>query len=196
MLLLDGPLTVSQLADRPSVAPTTVSLLVSELSRKGVLERREDDADRRRRIIDISPGSRPAISRWPSPGARAWRRALEPLTAEQRRLVVDTLLAYESALAETRKPPRSSGGVRRGSRRVTGRGRSPRLAPPPGVQPIRPYDGNSLTRAGPPYGPSRRMRHSGTFTEPINTLSDTTQGLTVPLSETHHSSEKPPSNSP
>ncbi|GAB2924755.1 MarR family transcriptional regulator [Nonomuraea fastidiosa] len=103
MLLLDGPLSVSQLADRLSVAPTTVSLLVGELSRKGVLERREDDADRRRRIVDISPASRPAISRWLSPGARAWQRALAPLTAEQRRLVVDTLLAYESAVAEAQE---------------------------------------------------------------------------------------------
>lgn len=97
LLLLDGPLTVSQLAEKLSVAPTTVSLIVSELSRKGVLERREDDADRRRRIIDISPDSRPAISQWLSPGARAWRQALAPLTVEQRRTVVDTLLAYEAA---------------------------------------------------------------------------------------------------
>ncbi|WP_133906038.1 MarR family transcriptional regulator [Actinophytocola oryzae] len=97
LLLLDGPQTVSQLAESLSVAPTTVSLIVSELSRKGVLERREDDADRRRRIIDISSGSRPAISQWLSPGARAWRQALGPLTPAQRRMFVDTLLAYESA---------------------------------------------------------------------------------------------------
>lgn len=103
MLLLDGPLTVSQLAEKLGVAPTTVSLIVSELSRKGVLERREDDADRRRRIIDISQASRPAISQWLSPGARAWRRALAPLTDEQRRLFVDTLLAYESAITDIQR---------------------------------------------------------------------------------------------
>ncbi|WP_345403686.1 MarR family transcriptional regulator [Nonomuraea salmonea] len=103
MLLLDGPLTVSQLAGALGVAPTTVSLIVSELSRKGVLERREDDADRRRRIIDISQASRPAISQWLSPGARAWRRALAPLTDEQRRLFVDTLLAYESAITDIQR---------------------------------------------------------------------------------------------
>lgn len=98
VLLLDGPLTVSELAGKLSVAPTTVSLIVSDLSRKNVLIRREDDADRRRRIIDISPQSRPAISQWLSPGARAWRRALTPLTPQQRQMVVDTLLAYEAAL--------------------------------------------------------------------------------------------------
>ena len=99
LLLLDGPLTVSELADKLNVAPTTVSLIVGDLSRKGVLIRHEDDADRRRRIIDISPDSRPAISQWLSPGARAWQHALAPLTPAQRRLFVDTLLAYEAAVA-------------------------------------------------------------------------------------------------
>lgn len=100
LLLLDGPQTVSELAGHLSVAPTTVSLIVGELSRKGVLVRREDDGDRRRRIVDISPASRPAISQWLSPGAQAWRRALAPLSPEQRRVFVDTLLAYETAFAE------------------------------------------------------------------------------------------------
>jgi DNA-binding MarR family transcriptional regulator len=99
VLLLDGPLTVSQLAGKLSIAPTTVSLIVSDLSRKNVLIRREDDTDRRRRIIDISPQNRPAISQWLSPGARAWRHALTPLTSQQRQMVVDTLLAYEAAFS-------------------------------------------------------------------------------------------------
>jgi DNA-binding MarR family transcriptional regulator len=81
------------------VAPTTVSLIVSDLSRKGVLVRREDDADRRRRIIDISPESRPAIAQWLSPGAQAWRHALAPLSPAQQRIFVDTLLRYEAAVS-------------------------------------------------------------------------------------------------
>jgi DNA-binding MarR family transcriptional regulator len=98
LLLLDGPQTVGELAGKLNVAPTTVSLLVSDLSRKGVLVRREDEVDRRKRIIDISEDSRPAISQWLSPGARAWRAALAPLTPEQRRMFVDTFLAYEAAI--------------------------------------------------------------------------------------------------
>ncbi|HXT94394.1 MAG TPA: MarR family transcriptional regulator, partial [Trebonia sp.] len=53
-LVFDGPLTVNDLAVRLEVAPTTVSLMVGELSRKGVLERKEDEADRRRRIISVA----------------------------------------------------------------------------------------------------------------------------------------------
>jgi DNA-binding MarR family transcriptional regulator len=99
LLLLDGPLAVSQLAGMLGVAQTTVSLIVSDLSRKGILVRHEDDADRRRRIIDISPDSRPAIAQWLSPGAHAWRHALAPLSPAQQRMFVDTLLRYEAAVS-------------------------------------------------------------------------------------------------
>jgi DNA-binding MarR family transcriptional regulator len=99
-LLFDGPATVNELAGRLAVAPTTVSLMVAELSRKGVLERREDDADRRRRIVSITDAKRPAIDAWLARGARAWRAALEPLTPDQRRVFVETFRAYEDALEE------------------------------------------------------------------------------------------------
>lgn len=79
-LLFDGPLTVNDLAARLEVAPTTVSLMVGELSGKGILERREDPADRRRRIVSITDAQRPSISAWLARGATAWRQALEPLT--------------------------------------------------------------------------------------------------------------------
>ncbi|WP_433274822.1 MarR family winged helix-turn-helix transcriptional regulator [Actinosynnema sp. CS-041913] len=97
-LLFDGPMTVNDLAHRLEVAPTTVSLMVAELSRKGVLERREDDNDRRRRIVSITDAKRPSIDTWLARGAKAWRAALEPLTPDQRAMFVDTLTAYESAL--------------------------------------------------------------------------------------------------
>jgi DNA-binding MarR family transcriptional regulator len=99
-LLFDGPTTVNQLAARLEVAPATVSLMVGELSRKGVLDRREDDADRRRTIVSIAPGHEAAIREWLGQGAKAWRQALDPLTPEERRLFVETLKAYEQALSD------------------------------------------------------------------------------------------------
>jgi DNA-binding MarR family transcriptional regulator len=94
-------LTVSQLAGRLEVAPTTVSLMVAELSRAGVLVRREDDADRRRRIVAIAPDYAAAIETWLSGSARAWTQAVEGLTPAQRRTVVDVLRTYEEALGAT-----------------------------------------------------------------------------------------------
>ncbi|MEV5497408.1 MarR family winged helix-turn-helix transcriptional regulator [Nonomuraea fuscirosea] len=98
-LLFDGSMTVNELAARLEVAPATVSLMVGELSRKGVLDRREDDADRRRTIVSIADRHQGAINEWLGYGAKAWRQALQPLTPEQRRLFVDTLLAYERAVS-------------------------------------------------------------------------------------------------
>lgn len=97
-LLFDGPMTVNELAARLEIAPTTVSLMVGELSRKGILERREDESDRRRRIVSITDGKRPSIDSWLARGAHAWRQALTPLAPEQRQMFVRTLRAYEAAM--------------------------------------------------------------------------------------------------
>ncbi|GGK91939.1 transcriptional regulator [Sphaerisporangium melleum] len=103
-LLFDGPLTVNELAARLEVAPTTVSLMVGDLSRKGVVDRREDEADRRRTIVSIAEANRAAVDAWLAWGARAWRKALEPLTAEQRRLFIETLHTYEREVAAEPEP--------------------------------------------------------------------------------------------
>jgi DNA-binding MarR family transcriptional regulator len=94
-LVFDGPLVVKELAARLEVAPATVSLMVADLSRQGVLERREDDVDRRRTIVSIAPAHQQSVTDWLAAGGRAWQTALEPLTPDQRRLVVETLQAYE-----------------------------------------------------------------------------------------------------
>jgi len=52
-LVLSGPASVSELAERIGLAPATTSLLVGELSRAGFVQRREDEADRRRTIVSI-----------------------------------------------------------------------------------------------------------------------------------------------
>lgn len=95
----EGSLTVSELADRLEVAPTTVSLMVGDLSRRGVLTRREDDRDRRRRIVAVAPAYADAVDGWLAANARAWTAALAGLTPVQRATVVAALRAYESALA-------------------------------------------------------------------------------------------------
>ena len=94
-LVFDGPLGVKDLAARLEVAPASVRLRVADLSRQGVLERREDEADRRRTIVNIAAEHARAVTDWLAAGGRAWQVALEPLTPEQRRLVVETLQAYE-----------------------------------------------------------------------------------------------------
>ena len=97
-LQYDGPLTVNRLAERLEVAPTTVSLMVGDLSRHGVLTRTEDDADRRRRIVAIAPDFAVPIRQWLSGSAAAWTGVLGALTPGQRATVVAAMRAYEAAL--------------------------------------------------------------------------------------------------
>jgi DNA-binding MarR family transcriptional regulator len=100
-LLFDGPMPVSRLAERLEGAPTTVSLMVSDLSRHGVVERRGDPADRRRRIVALTeePETRRDIERWLANGAVVWRRAFEPLTPEERAVFVRTMRVWEAGAA-------------------------------------------------------------------------------------------------
>jgi DNA-binding MarR family transcriptional regulator len=52
-LVLRGPASVSELAERIGLTPATTSLLVGELSRAGLVQRREDEDDRRRTIVSV-----------------------------------------------------------------------------------------------------------------------------------------------
>ncbi|WP_238815590.1 MarR family winged helix-turn-helix transcriptional regulator [Nocardia brasiliensis] len=98
-LVFDGPMPVNDLAARLEIAPTTVSLMVSDLSKQGVLQRRSDETDRRRTIVAIAAAHEQSVNDWLGGSARAWRKVLTPLDAEQRRLFVDTLRAFENELA-------------------------------------------------------------------------------------------------
>lgn len=107
-LLFDGPMGVNELASRLEVAPATVSLMVSDLSRRGILQRRQDDADLRRTIVSIAERHHAAVDAWLSKGAHAWRKALQPLTPAQRQTVIETLQTYERELSseEDHRPRR------------------------------------------------------------------------------------------
>jgi DNA-binding MarR family transcriptional regulator len=90
-LVLSGPSSVSELAERIGLTPATTSLLVGELSRAGFVERREDDADRRRTIVSIGPTVeehvRPALEGTLAPLARG----LDRMSLAQKAQLMDGL---------------------------------------------------------------------------------------------------------
>ncbi|WP_217167844.1 MarR family winged helix-turn-helix transcriptional regulator [Streptomyces sp. AC512_CC834] len=96
----DGPTSVNELAARLEVAPTTVSLMVGELSRLGILRRAADPDDRRRRIIAIAPAFAAPIGEWLSGSASAWTRVMRGLDPAERSTVITALHAYEDALEQ------------------------------------------------------------------------------------------------
>jgi DNA-binding MarR family transcriptional regulator len=58
VVALYGPLTVSELASREGLALSTASLLVTQLSEAGLVERSEDPDDRRRTVVSVAPAFR------------------------------------------------------------------------------------------------------------------------------------------
>lgn len=102
-LLFDGPTGVNALAERLEVAPATVSLMVGDLSRQGILVRGEDPSDRRRTIVAIADAHLPAIRGWLAVGAEAWRTALAPLTPAQRAMFVEVMAVYEQEASAARR---------------------------------------------------------------------------------------------
>lgn len=97
----DGPTGINELAARLEVAPTTVSLMVGELSRTGVLQRAADPADRRRRIVAITPAYAASVTEWLSGSASAWESVMRRLDPAERATVVTALHDYEAALEQT-----------------------------------------------------------------------------------------------
>ena len=90
----DGQPGIDQnsLAARLGVERSLVSLLVEELGRKGLVERRVNGADRRARILRLTSKGEGAFDRLRKKNAAANERVLDPLTAKERELLFDLLI--------------------------------------------------------------------------------------------------------
>lgn len=97
-LSLSGPMSVTDLSARLGVGLATASLLVGELSRVGLVVRREDEDDRRRTIVELAPAHREAVAGYLSRRAGLLAAALEPLSPAERAGLVRGLRAIVDAL--------------------------------------------------------------------------------------------------
>jgi len=97
------PISVSELAKRLGVLLSSTSTMVGELSRAGLLERAEDDQDRRRTIVRVHEDYRAAMGDWLEVAIAPMRNTLERLAPQARAHFMDgwRLLAEEAAHAST-----------------------------------------------------------------------------------------------
>ena len=103
---LYGPMTVTQLAKRHHVMVKSASLIAVELEGAGLIERREDPADRRRTIIAIAKAKERAVDEGLNKRAAPLQRTLGRLTPAQR----DGLIAGLEVLGEELSREREQGG--------------------------------------------------------------------------------------
>lgn len=104
-IALYGPMSVTQLAQHHRVTLKTASLVAVELEQAGMIERREDSADRRRTMLTVAPGKQRIVERGLEKRAAGLQRTLDRLTSAQQ----DGLIAgLEVLVEEMARPPRSS----------------------------------------------------------------------------------------
>ncbi len=94
------PIGVSELAKRLGLLLSSTSTLVGELSRAGLLERAEDDQDRRRTIVRVHEDYRDAMEGWLEVALAPVRNTLERLSPQARAYFMEgwRILQEEAAL--------------------------------------------------------------------------------------------------
>ncbi|HZV75932.1 MAG TPA: MarR family transcriptional regulator [Conexibacter sp.] len=102
MVALERDRSVSELAARLGLSVSTVSLMVGELSRAGLLERTEDARDRRRTLVRLHGDHDAEVSAWMQQRIAPVRRALDRLSPDARAHFLDgwRVLAEEVGVAD------------------------------------------------------------------------------------------------
>jgi DNA-binding MarR family transcriptional regulator len=95
-----GPTGVTELAKRLGLLLSSTSTIVGELSRAGLLERAEDDCDRRRTIVRLHEDYRVAMEAWLAVALAPIRNTLQRLSPQARQHFMEgwRVLQQEAAL--------------------------------------------------------------------------------------------------
>jgi DNA-binding MarR family transcriptional regulator len=96
---LYGPMTVTQLAEHQRIKLKAASLTAVELEQAGLLERREDPADRRRTILTLPKTKQHVISQGLLTRAAHLQRTLDRLSPAERRGLIKGLEALTEEMA-------------------------------------------------------------------------------------------------
>jgi DNA-binding MarR family transcriptional regulator len=105
----EGERSVGDLARELGLSLPAASTLARELAEHGLLERREDTADRRRTVVALAPGTEPAVRAWLSQRSRPLERTLAALAPAEQDAFLKGLRTLADALMEesARGPLRS-----------------------------------------------------------------------------------------
>ena len=87
----DGPMSVTDIAERIGLSLATTSLMVGELDRQGIVVRAEDDRDRRRTLVRLHEDHRAIVDAWSQERFSPVARALERLSPAGRAHFVEGL---------------------------------------------------------------------------------------------------------
>ena len=106
-LAINGPMSVSELAQLTQMTVAHASLVVGELARAGLVDRDHDPADRRRIIVSLSDTARPAVAEMRSRNARPVISFLSQLDESQAEAFISNLELLLTHLRD--EPPGDAG---------------------------------------------------------------------------------------
>lgn len=103
-----GSLDQVGIATLVGIDRSTTALVVGKLEEAGLIERRDDDVDKRRKVITLSKSGHNMLDRVAQPAQRARERALEPFSAKDAAKFLALLERFVDAFnEETRAPIRA-----------------------------------------------------------------------------------------
>ena len=103
-----GSLDQVGIATLVGIDRSTTALVVSKLEDAGYIERRDDDIDKRRKVITLSRAGHAMLDRVAQPAQRARERALEAFSAKDAAKFLGLLERFVGAFnAQTRAPIRA-----------------------------------------------------------------------------------------
>ena len=100
-----GSLDQIGIATLVGIDRSTTALVVSKLEEAGYIARRDDDVDKRRKIITLSQAGLEVLDRVAQPAQRARERALAPFSAEDAAKFVSLLEHFVGAFNEQTRAP-------------------------------------------------------------------------------------------
>jgi DNA-binding MarR family transcriptional regulator len=93
-----GPVTVGDLAARLGLTLPTVSGVLADLDRAGLVERHPDPADRRRTIVEIIPAQARLVGEWLDGAAKPLARVLDKLSPSEQEAFLKAMNLLETEL--------------------------------------------------------------------------------------------------
>ncbi|KAA2264099.1 MarR family transcriptional regulator [Solihabitans fulvus] len=103
-LVVDAGLSVGELAERMGLSLSTTSELVGDLSRAGLVERREDPANRRRTLVSLAESQRGVVEGFVAVRAAPLIRVLADLSPRDRAGFVAGLTAWAHEVRHWQSP--------------------------------------------------------------------------------------------
>ena len=118
VVVFGGPVTMSELARAEQVSPPTISRLVKELERDGLVRRRTDAADERIQRVEATSEGRALLVKGRQRRVRKLSSEIETLSPEERDSLQETIPIIERLALPERHPrvTRSARTPRRRSR--------------------------------------------------------------------------------